>query len=131
MWDIERVYPSIDASYCKGGCDGSGQRCAECPAPRLLPEAQPGYAAYLVCATQWRHGGTGSRSGLDYTACQGLLQTYLPRWREKGGEIFRDVTLDELMQDIQIMEISILQVDHEKREREQDARARERITIGN
>lgn len=73
----------------------------------------------------------GSRSGLDYTACKGLLQTYLPRWKSDGGEIFRDVTLDELMQDLQIIEMSILKVDAEKREQEQVARDREKITIGN
>lgn len=129
---MERAHPSIDASYCREVCDGQyGGRCAECPAPRLLPEAKAGYAAYLVCATQWRFAGMGSRSGLDYGACQGLLRTYLPRWRATGGEDFAGVTMDQLMQDLQVMETSILQVDAEKREREQESRERRQIDIRN
>jgi len=115
-WDVENRYPSITAAYCRDVCK---TRCKECPAPRLLPEAQPGYVAFQYCATQWRHAGmAGVRTGLDYTACIARIERALPRWLESGGEVFAPHTVDSLMDDLQIMERATLQADADRRDRE-------------
>lgn len=118
-WDPEQRYPGINADYCRTTC--GGKRCPECPAPTLLPESQPGYAAYLACSTQWRVGHSG-RTGLDYTACYSLLDRRLPTWKETAGDAFAEATVDSLMTDIQIVEFSTLRADAHRREQDKAQR---------
>lgn len=93
-------------------------RCAECPAPQLLPRSQPAAVAYLKCATQWRMGFAG-RSGLDYTACIQTIKLARRRWRrEAPDDPFVTTPLAELMDDLQIIESAKLQADNEKREQD-------------
>lgn len=100
--------------YCRKVCGGT--RCAECPAPHLLPESQPGVAAYMKCATQWRVG-FGGRVGLDYTACMDVLRRNFPRWSQAAE--FDGITVDDLFDDLQVIEHAMLGADCEKREREE------------
>lgn len=65
-------------------------------------------------------GGMGDRVGLDYTACMGLLDRRIGAWRATG-DVSDDVTVDQLMSDVQIIESAILGADHERRQRERDA----------
>lgn len=75
-----------------------------------------------MCATQWRAGGMGSRTGLDYTAVLRTLETYLPRWqreeRAQGGHAFEGLEVTDLMESIQIIEHATLCADAERRERD-------------
>jgi hypothetical protein len=100
-------------------------RCAECPAPRLLPDCQPGVVAYQVCATQWRQGFAG-RTGLDYPACIATLQLYLPRWQQaeagQGGGAFGALEVGDLMEQVQCIEVAMLEADEERRERDRAAK---------
>lgn len=73
-------------------------------------------AAYLAVQTQWRHGGMGSRTGLDYGACIDRLALALPRWQGDGAGAFAGLTVDDLMGDVQIIETGLLEADSEKRE---------------
>lgn len=78
-------------------------------------------AAYLAVQTQWRFGGMGTRTGLDYGACIHRLSLALPRWQREGGphDAFAGLGVDELMDDVQIIEAALLEADAEKRERDQ------------
>ena len=48
-------------------------RCATCPEPVLLPEAEPVIAAWLSVQTQWRTGMAGP-TGLDYAGVEAALR---------------------------------------------------------
>jgi hypothetical protein len=89
----------------------------------VLPECQPGIAAYLTCGTQWRTGGLGFRTGLDYAACIRTLDLYLPRWQRDESAIgqpglFAALGVDDLMEDVMIIESALLVADHERRARD-------------
>lgn len=90
----------------------------------MLPECQAGVAAYTAVSTQWRIGGIGVRTGLDYAAVVRALELYLPRWqREESAQpsaraVWRDAELGGLLEDIAIIETAALVADHERRERE-------------
>lgn len=76
--------------------------CADCPQPRLLPDALPGAAAYSLCRTQWQHGPNGQLAGLRYADCMALLQL---RHAEIG------IAADELQQvigDLQVIERAVM-----------------------
>lgn len=73
-----------------------------------MPESQPGITAYLVCATQWNVGGIGGRTGLRYEGCIAVLERYLPHWQAEHPAAWCDITIVDLMQDIQIIESSLL-----------------------
>jgi hypothetical protein len=93
-------------------------RCAECPAPLLLPESQPGVAAYIKCSTQWRMG-FGGRTGLDYPACIQMLKINRAQWRkDMPNEALVKTPLAELLDDLQVIESAMLQADAERRETE-------------
>lgn len=98
-----------------------GKRCKDCPAPTLLPESQPGYAAFLACSTQWRYSHNG-RTGLDYSACYALLDRQLPAWRAASPGAFEGCTVDALMADVQVVEWSTLHADGQRRQREREQR---------
>lgn len=128
LWDSERIYDGngggITSEYCRTVCK---TRCKECPAPLLLPECQAGVAAYTAVSTQWRIGGIGARTGLDYAAVIRTLELYLPRWQREESAypgaraVWRDAELGELLEDIAIIESAALCADHERRERDKPA----------
>ena len=84
----------------------------------MLPDAAAGVVAYSACATQWRYGGMGSRTGMDYPACLALLDRYLPQWQDGGGSAFVDVTVTDLMADVQVIESAMLVADGERAARD-------------
>lgn len=98
-------------------------RCKECPAPSVLPECQASVAAYIAVSTQWRTGGMGHRTGLDYAAVIRALETYLPRWRREEAQrtppatLWRDADLAEMLEDIATIESAALVGDREIRDR--------------
>lgn len=47
--------------------------CADCPQPRLLPDAVPGALAYLTCSTQFQYAPSGIPTGLRYADCLAML----------------------------------------------------------
>lgn len=73
--------------------------------------------AFGVLRSQWRTG-VGGRTGLDYTACFTTLDRYLPRW-QASGPAFGGLTVEDLMEDVQIIERALLDVDQEQRERDE------------
>ena len=73
-----------------------------------MPAAQTGVAAYLVCSTQWRTGGMGGRTGLDYAGCTAALSAYLPEWQDEQPEVWRGRTVPKLLQDLQVIETAFL-----------------------
>lgn len=81
-------------------------------------------AAYIAVSTQWRTGGLGTRTGLDYASVIRTLEIHLPRWqREESAHpgahaVWRNADLGDLLEDIAIIETAALVADHEKRERE-------------
>ncbi|MDR3389922.1 MAG: DUF1799 domain-containing protein [Rudaea sp.] len=116
LWDIEARYSNCNSAYCREVCGKT--RCAECPAPLLLPESQVGIAAYIKCGTQWRTGFSG-RTGLDYPACIQTLKIYRRELRkELPDDPLVTTPLADLMNDMQVIESAMLQADHEKREAE-------------
>lgn len=95
------------------------ERCAECPAPKLLPDALPAVAAYGRCGTQWRYAahGFGSRlTGLDYTACRPAVADMLRKIR--GAGVVLDVDVGDVMEDLHAIEIGVLSVQQERLEAE-------------
>ena len=66
--------------YCSGG--GAGELAEDAAALGLppppvedtaltvLPENWDALQLFLGCQTQWRHGPSGHRTGLDYAGCQ-------------------------------------------------------------
>ena len=103
--------PHLTAAYC--GCDvGTCPQDASCPRPRLLPGNLPLVRAWheLAC-TQWRRGGMGQRTGLDYAAVQSVLRAFHPRaWKR-------------LFAGIRVIERALLAVDSEAMERGADEHA--------
>ena len=89
--------------------------------PRLLPEAEPGVAAYMAVATQWRVGFAG-RSGMDYTAVIATLKLHLPKWRRQST-VWKGLTLADILGDVQIVENAMLAADTERRAQEDAQRA--------
>lgn len=113
MWDPDARYSDdMGESYCRQCVTETGRRCEGCPRPPLLPEAQTAVAAYLVCATQWRFGGMGSRTGLDYAACKVALETH----NDTDPPAF--APLSEVLQQLQIIERAMLECDREAAERD-------------
>lgn len=89
--------------------------------PRILPESEPGIAAYMAVATQWRVGFT-DRSGLDYTAVIATLKLHLPKWRRQSTA-WKGLTLADILGDVQIVENAMLAADSERREQDEMQRA--------
>lgn len=69
--------------------------CPQCPQPRLLPENVPIVRAYLACATQWRHGGLGLRTGLDYAGVLTALRADLPGRPKRVRRLFAGIRVIE------------------------------------
>lgn len=96
----------------------------DCPAPKLLPEAQPGVAVYLACcSTQWAYAGMGGRTGLRYDGCLPAMAQHLAEWQQReraagAPGLWCDLTLQSLLEDVQIIEGAILAVESERREQE-------------
>lgn len=103
----------LGEDYCRECVREHGQRCKQCPAPPLLPEAQPGVAAYLVCATQWRVSGMGSRTGLDYGSCRVALDAHA-----SGADPSPWAPEQETWRQLQIIEHAMLECDGERRKRD-------------
>ena len=82
---------------------------ADCPRPRLLPGNLPMVRAWHEHAsTQWRHGGMGQRTGLDYTAVQRVLEAFKPR------------TWKRLFAGVRVIERALLTADGEQAGRAHD-----------
>lgn len=81
-----------------------------------MPDAQPGVVAYITCSTQWSAAGMGGRTGLRYADCLALLASYLPGWKSSAPQVWRDIELPALMQDVQIIETAFLAAWGEKSE---------------
>ncbi len=108
--------------YCRdcrkaGGCAAVGKVC---PEPRLLPDAQPGVAAFLKVHTQWNVGGLGQRTGLRYESVIATLERVLPAWQADDPAAFGDRTVTSLLDDVQIIETAMLNADEERREAERN-----------
>lgn len=89
-------------------------RCAQCPGPRLLPDAALGWHAYQRVNTQWRYVASGfgaSATGLDYAGVVAALQLFHGELREAGVD---DVTVADLMEDVQAVEQAVLEVRQER-----------------
>lgn len=97
-------------------------RCDECPAPLVLPDAQPGIAAYIKCGTQWRNT-FGGRTGLDYPACIQTLKLARREWRkDTPHDPLVTLPLAALIDDLQIIESAMLTADSERRASEEQER---------
>jgi hypothetical protein len=83
-----------------------GGKCADCPEPDLLPEAEPILDWWLAAQTQWRVGMHGP-TGLDYAGLAGLQAL---RGEAPDPERFAGV---------QICERAALTALRDRREREQ------------
>lgn len=83
-----------------------------------MPDAQAGIAAYLVCSTQWNVAGMGGRTGLRYEGCIAVLERYLPHWQVEQPTVWQDITIVDLLQDIQILESALIAGWGEKAEAE-------------
>jgi hypothetical protein len=70
LWDFEDRYGD---SFTAEACSQCKTICADCPQPRLLPDAQPGALAYLTCATQFQYAPSGVPTGLRYADCLAML----------------------------------------------------------
>lgn len=108
--------------YCRdcrkaGGCAAVGKQC---PEPRLLPDAQPGVAAFLKVHTQWNVGGLGQRTGLRYESVIATLERVLPAWQADDSEPWVQCTVEGLLSDIQVIETAMLSADEERREAERN-----------
>lgn len=60
----------------------------------VWPETELAYATFSRLGTQWRVGGMGSATGLDYTAVLALIRT-LRLSRDQADELFDDVQVME------------------------------------
>ena len=108
------------SAYCRDCKAAGGCPPEQCPAPQLLRDAEPGTYAYLVCNTQWNVGGMGQRTGLRYEACLALLDRYLPRWQAEQPAAWAGIAVDDLMQDVQVIEATMLDTWNELAERERN-----------
>lgn len=121
LWGREGQDTTID--YCRecranGGCP----TIDACPEPKLLPDAQPGVAAYLLVHTQWNVGGLGQRVGMRYEGCIAMLERRLPSWQAEDPKVFGALTVDDLLADVQIIETAMLGADAERSEAERKQR---------
>lgn len=84
----------------------SSTECEGCNRPELLPENDIAVAWFRLCDTQWRVGGMGSLTGLDYAGAQ--------RAAEMAG---LEVTADDF-HGLQVLERETLKVmsEHGKNE---------------
>lgn len=89
--------------YCAKAC--GGRRCADCPAPTLLPEAIVPVLAYQLVRTQWRIGAAG-RTGLDYPACGWA-------WAANRDRLQLPPDAD-LLEGVAVIEHAVLQADAER-----------------
>lgn len=103
---------TFTAAYCRE-CPAV---CAECPQPRLLPDATQAAAAFMVCRTQWQHAANGMPTGLRYSDCLALL-----RLRAKELGIARD-GLADLFGLVQVTERAFVEGVREAWQRERENR---------
>lgn len=109
LWDTGAPdAEAFTAAYCRG-CKSV---CADCPQPRLLPEAAPAAAAYMACSTQWQHGPSGLPTGLRAADCLALLRLYA---RELG---LKKSDLPEVFALVQVIERALVVACAETAERE-------------
>lgn len=87
-----------------------------CPKPRLLPCNLPVALAYAQCGTQWRHGGMGQRTGMDYGAVLGVLESEHPASPKRVRRLFAGV---------RVIESALLQAQYERMEQERAADGRQ------
>lgn len=83
-----------------------------CPKPKVLPCNATVIEAYLQCGTQWRHGGMGQRTGMDYASVLGVLTSVHPTAPKRVRHLFAGV---------RVIESALLQVQHERMKRESQA----------
>lgn len=97
----------MTSDYCRKVC---GTPCADCPAPRLLPDNLPALAAYRRVVTQWQYAGAGLgglyRTGLNYSGVMPVLHALAAEWT--------DWTALELLEQIQLIEETMLEADSER-----------------
>lgn len=87
--------------------------CAECPRPRLLPDAEFGVEAYLSCRTQWNLSPSGAAIGLRYEACLPMIRHQRRAWLDAG---VADVpTQHQLVTYLQVIERAVLEALSEQR----------------
>jgi len=80
-------------------------------------------AAYLACSTQWSYAAMGGRTGLRYEGCIPIIAAHLAEWQRREREHgapgpWCDLTVQALMEDVQIIEAAILAAESERREQE-------------
>ena len=76
----------------------------------VYAENMPAAQAFLDLRTQWvRTGFNGQRTGLNYAAVLDWLALFYPKTK----------TRQQLMKDLQLMELAVLQADHELRQQEE------------
>jgi hypothetical protein len=119
LWSIDTPH-EVTVDYCRacrkdGGCAKAG---TVCPEPQLLREAWPGVCAFLLVHTQWIVGGMGQRTGLNYASVLPLLERRLPQWQASDPETWGALTVDDLLDDVQVIESAMLSADAERREAE-------------
>lgn len=96
----------MDAAYCRSACGATV--CADCPRPRVLPDALFAIDAFDAVSTQWQIGPTGRLLGLRYEGCAPALRMRRQQWRAMGlsppsaAVVFEDVQVIELAQ-MQVM----------------------------
>ena len=69
----------------------------------LVPENRDTVLAFDACQSQWRHGPSGHRTGLDYAGCRAAVAGVGLKWRE----VFDGLT---------VMEAEVLRISAENRE---------------
>lgn len=83
-----------------------------CPKPKVLPCNVPVIEAYVQCGTQWRHGGLGQRTGMDYASVLGVLGSVHPTAPKRVRHLFAGV---------RVIEAALLRVQREQLDREHQA----------
>jgi hypothetical protein len=71
--------------------------------------------------TQWNVGGLGQRTGLRYEACIPRLELALPRWQQDDPRMFGDLSVADLIDDVQVIEAALLAADAERHAAERAA----------
>ena len=101
---------TFTASYC-ANCPSI---CAECPQPRLLPDALAPAAAFMACRTQWQHAANGLPTGLRYEDCKTPLRILAKKIGVPSDQ------RDELFEMMQIAERAFVHGVREAWHRERD-----------